>query len=217
MDTEDEVSALEVDILKEIINIGLAKVADSFAMMAKEPVMLHVPKIEILNLEALNNALPENESTDYVIESDIKGDLNAKSLLIFKQAQATKLSTLCLGPEKDFKGNYNAMKQSLLLETSNILTGALITQFANIFHMNLVGMPPVAVPYRLRRTFADLIVGNLVLNKPIVLTVKTHFLNTGKEVELPMIVVLDISSMYKIISIIRESNKLDTNWLAHHN
>ena len=214
MKTEIEITGLEEDILKEIINIGLAKVADSFAIMAKQPVMLHIPRIEMVSIEALDKVLPENEAEDAIIESDIDGDIHAKSFLIFKPEQSAKISDSCIGSKESFAGNYNAMQKSLLLEISNILTGALITQFANIFHMDLVGMPPVSVPFRLRKTFAELI-ANLIISKPIVLTVKTNFLNMGQEVDLPMILVFDVNSMLKILSIIRKQNIEDANWLAH--
>lgn len=216
MNIDTEISDLEEDILKEIINIGLAKVADSFAVMAKQPVMLNVPRIETVHTGDLNSVLPVSEENDAIIESNITGDLLAKALLIFSHAQVDKLAYHCIGPEAGFKGNYNAMKKSLVTETSNILTGALVTQFANIFGMKLVGMPPVAVPYRLREVFASHI-GDLLLHNPIVITVKTHFLNSGKEVELPMVLIFDINSVKKIFTIIRDRNKADTNWLAHDN
>ncbi len=216
MKVEVEITGIEEDILKEIINIGFAKVADSFAIMAKQQVLIQVPKVEMVPIAELDAVLPENKWEDSVVQSDIQGDMKAKNFLIFKQRQAMKLSDICIGCENDFAGNYNAMRKSLLLETSNILTGALLTQFANIFNMSLCGTPPVAVPYTLRKTFADLI-QNLITFKPIVLTVKTQFLNIGEEIELPMVLVLDINSMFKILSAIRKRNQTDLNWLAHNN
>lgn len=216
MKVEVEITGIEEDILKEIINIGFAKVADSFAIMAKQPVMIQVPRVEMISVDELDSVLPENDYEDSVVQSDIAGDMTAKNFLIFKQKQISKFSDICIGCEDKFEGNYNAMRKSLLLETSNILTGALLTQFANIFNMSLCGTPPVAVPYSLRKTFAELI-QNLITFKPIVLTVKTQFLNVGEEIELPMVLVFDINSMFKIINAIRKRNASDLNWMAHRN
>jgi chemotaxis protein CheC len=214
MSNELQMSEYEADILKEIINIGMAKVADSFAVLAQQPVLLQVPSIDIVPVEELDQVLPQNEREDMVVQSDIQGDMNAKDFLIFKQVQTDKLSDICIGRELGYQGNYNAMRRSLLLETSNILTGSLLTQFGNIFRQRIYGTPPVMVPYQLRKTFAELI-SNLILFKPFVFTIKTEFLNVRQVVELPMVIVFDANSIGKILSIIRQRSMADANWLAH--
>jgi chemotaxis protein CheC len=39
---------LERDIIREILNIGLARAADSFAVIAQERVMLEVPNLDLV-------------------------------------------------------------------------------------------------------------------------------------------------------------------------
>lgn len=214
MENQLQISDYEADILKEIINIGMAKVADSFSVLAQQPVLLQVPSIDIVSAAELDHILPQNEKEDMVVQSDIEGDINAKDYLIFKQHQTNKLSDICIGPEMGFQGNYSAMRRSLLLETSNILTGSLLTQFGNIFGLRIYGTPPVMVPYQLRKTFTELI-RNLILFKPFVFTIKTEFLNIRQVVELPMLIVFDANSINRVLDIIRIRSSADRNWLAH--
>ena len=215
MKIEVDISELEEDTLKELISIALAKVADSFSILSKQPVLLHVPNIQVVTMEELDNILPESSREDSVVESDISGDINAKDFLIFKKDAATRYTEICIGPEAGFKGNYMAMQRSLFMETSNILTGSLLTVWAEVFQMDLCGMPPKLVPYRLRKTFGEL-VANLALFKPFVIAIKTEFLNIGVTIQLPMVVVFDVNSILKIVTIIRKRAKMDPRWLAHY-
>jgi chemotaxis protein CheC len=207
------ISDIEKDILKEIVNIGLAKAADSFATIARDKVFLSVPDVQIINPSDMTSFMAEGERSDAVIQSDIKGDLNGKTFILFPDKQSTYLADICIGTATDFKGNYPAMKRSLLLEISNMLTGSIVTQLANIFKVHIYGSAPVAVPFGVRKSFGDLI-SDFPVFKPFILTVNTQFINSGRLVELPLIIVFDMDAVVKILDIIREQTKANKYWLS---
>ncbi|RYG19718.1 MAG: hypothetical protein EOO07_06310 [Chitinophagaceae bacterium] len=205
MNSMSEVSDVDLDITREIINIGLAKVADSLAIIAKETVLVNVPDVRILNPNDLDKVLPASNPQDIVIQSDIDGDLSGQTFLIFSKTQTENIANICIGSKDNFKGNYSALEKSLLLEISNILTGALVTQLANILNFKLHGLPPQFVPYRERSTFLELI-KNLHLSKPFILTVKTEFKNTGSIAEMPLLVVFDADTFDKVLTTLRDKH-----------
>jgi chemotaxis protein CheC len=207
-----EITDLERDFIREIVNIGLAKAADSFAVIARDKVMVNVPSVEILDPKEVESVLPENSRTDTVVQSDVKGEVNGKTFILFDENEAARLAEICIGREEDYKGNYSAMKRSLLLETSNILTGAIITQLANILKLHIYGSAPVVVPFALRRSFHDLI-SDFPVFKPFILTINTRFVNAGQHVELPLVIIFDMDTIEKILVIIRQRSKVGTNWL----
>lgn len=207
-----EITDLERDFIREIVNIGLAKAADSFAVIARDTVLVNVPDVKIMDPRSMESLLPENDRTDTVVQSDIKGEVNGKTFILFDEHEASRLAEICIGKEEDYKGNYAAMKRSLLLETSNILTGAIITQLANILKLHIYGSAPVVVPYALRKSFQDLI-SDFPIFKPFILTINTRFVNAGKLVELPLLIVFDMDTIEKILSIIRQRNQSGMNWL----
>jgi chemotaxis protein CheC len=200
---EIKVTHDEEDILKEVINIALAKVADSFSVIARQTVLLNVPSIRIADEHEVNSLLPHSERQDFVIQSEIEGELHGKTFIIFEEQNANNLAEVCLGKEDGFRGNYLALKKSLMLEVSNILTGSLATQLANIFDLYIHGLPPVFVPYAMRHSFKSL-VSDLVVFKPVILTVKTEFINSKNVVEMPMVALFDVMSMQKIRQVIRQ-------------
>lgn len=209
MENMTDVSEVELDITREIINIGLAKVADSLATIAKETVLVDVPDVRLLNPDDLDKVLPASNPQDIVIQSDVEDDISGETFLIFTQKQIENISEVCIGCKDNFSGNYGAMEKSLLLEISNILTGALITQLADILHFKLHGLPPQFVPFRDRVTFLELI-KNLHSCRPFVFTVKTEFKNTGNIAEMPLLVVFDAETFDKVINAIRHKDDHST-------
>jgi chemotaxis protein CheC len=208
-----EISELERDFIREIINIGLAKAADSFAVIARDTVHVNVPSVEIMDPRDVTSVLPTNERTDTVVLSDVKGDVNGKTFILFDEKEASRLAEICVGKEEDYKGNYSAMRRSLLLEVSNILTGAIITQLANILKLHIYGSAPIVVPFALRKSFQDLI-ADFPIFKPFVLTVNTRFVNAGKMVELPLVIIFDMDTIEKVLGIIRaRSTGGIKNWI----
>ena len=63
---ELQVSELEKDIIKEILNIGLARAADSFAVIAKDIVLLKVPDLLLTDPKDVINQVVKYEATHVI-------------------------------------------------------------------------------------------------------------------------------------------------------
>lgn len=200
--TEPHVTELERDIIKEILNIGLARAADSFAAIAKDKVLLKVPDIQLVDVKKLIDLVNKYEDTHFIIQSDIKGDFNGATLMLFSNDHITRLSEVCLSMLDVQKGQVNAMQESLLLEISNIITGALVTQLANILKANIYGSPPKAPKSHIADSLKDILVQH-PLFQPLVFTVITRFTHNTKSVELPLLLFFDTSTFLKMLEIIR--------------
>lgn len=200
--TEPHITDLERDIIKEILNIGLARAADSFAAIAKDKVLLKVPDIQLIEVKELLDLVAKYESTHFIIQSDIKGDFNGATLMLFSNEHITRLSQVCLNMIEVQKGEVSAMQESLLLEISNIITGAMVTQLANILKSNIYGSPPKAPKSHIADSLKDILVQH-PLFQPLVFTVITKFTHNFKSVELPLLLFFDTGTFLKILEIIR--------------
>lgn len=199
---EPHVTELEKDIIKEILNIGLARAADSFAVIAKDRVLLKVPDIQLIEVKDLVQLVTTYEDTHIIIQSDIKGDFNGATLMLFSEDHINMLSEVCLNMLEVQQGVMNVMQESLLLEISNIITGALVTQLANILKANIYGSPPKAPKSHIADSMKDILVQH-PLFQPLVFTVITQFSHNLKKVELPLLLFFDTNTLLKILDIIR--------------
>ena len=200
-----ELTELEKDIIKELVNIGLARAADSFAIISKERVLLTVPELSLIDAPQVLDLINTYKGTHAFIQSDIKGDFNGATLMLFSEAHVTRLTEVCLGGKKNLGPNPAAMTESLLLEISNIITGALVTQLANILKANIYGSPPKVPHDDLAQSLNDLFQQH-PLFQPVVVTVLTQFTDSSRQVDLPLFLFFDADTIIKILTIIRNTS-----------
>lgn len=192
---------LERDIIREILNIGLARAADSFAIIAKERVLLEVPNIDLLMSDDIRHLVREYQSRHVAIQSDIRGDFNGTTLMFFSGQHVQRLSRVCLRMQTDESLEVNELQESLLLEISNIITGALVTQLANILKANIYGAPPTAPRGDIADTMQALMPEQQL--QPLIFSVITQFSDKDNMVELPLVLFFDRLTFLKILEIIR--------------
>ena len=203
---------LERDIIREILNIGLARAADSFAIVAKDRVLLEVPNIDLLMSEDILQRVREYQSRHVAIQSDIRGDFNGTTLMFFSGQHVQRLSRVCLRMQTDESLDVNELQESLLLEISNIITGALVTQLANILKANIYGAPPTAPQGDIADTLHSLIPEQQL--QPLIFTVITQFSDKDNMVELPLMLFFDRATFIKILDIIRSYDFLGSQMSA---
>ena len=203
---------LERDIIREILNIGLARAADSFAIIAKERVLLEVPNIDLLMSDDILQKVRDYQSKHVAIQSDIRGDFNGTTLMFFSGQHVQRLSRVCLRMQTSETLEVNELQESLLLEISNIITGALVTQLANILKANIYGAPPTAPHGDIADTLQSLIPEQQL--QPLIFTVITQFSDKDNMVELPLMLFFDRVTFIKILEIIRSYDFLGSQMSA---
>ena len=192
---------LERDIIREILNIGLARAADSFAVVAKERVLLEVPSLDLLMGEDIVSKVTEYQKNHVAIQSDIRGDFNGTTLMFFSGQHVQRLSRVCLRLTVGESTNVDELQESLLLEISNIITGALVTQLANILKAKIYGAPPKKPDPNAPISLDGLLVGQQL--QPLIFSVVTQFMDKDNAVELPLMLFFDHHTFEKILHIIR--------------
>lgn len=139
-----EFNELELDIAKEILNIGLSKSADSLSFFTKDKVLintfdLYSSEAENLKILAANFGIEDT----YVLSTELKGELTGECFLIFRTNEVEELlkatlpqSVLAVPQQK------KEMGEAILLELDNIVAASVITQFANILQCSSYGNVP---------------------------------------------------------------------------
>ena len=203
---------LERDIIREILNIGLARAADSFAVIAQERVLLEVPNIDLLMSDDILHRVRDYQTRHVPIQSDIRGDFNGTTLMFFSGQHVQRLSRVCLRMQTTETLELNELQESLLLEISNIITGALVTQLANILKANIYGAPPVAPKGDIAENLQSLLPDQQL--QPLIFSVITQFSDRDNTVELPLMLFFDRVTFGKILEIIRSYDFLGSQMSA---
>lgn len=193
---------LERDVVREILNIGLARAADSFAVIAQEKVLLEVPSLDLMPGNGILEMVRDIQQTNVAIQSDIRGEFNGTTLMFFSGQHIQRLSRVCLRMTAPASTDIDEMQESLLLEISNIITGALVTQLANILKAKIYGAPPIAPQGDIADSLHNLLDVQPQV-QPLIFSVITQFSDKENSVELPLMLFFDRPTFEKILDIIR--------------
>ncbi len=134
---------IEKDVAKEVINIGLAKSADSLSFFTKQKVLIKSINLEVKSLSELDVSEFKKRESMNVLTTVINGDMGGFCYLIFSDKDVNNLMENCLPPQilADAEKR-QAMTEGMLLEIDNILSASVITQFSNLLNLSMYGGVP---------------------------------------------------------------------------
>jgi len=133
---------IELKKAKEIIRSGLSKAAKSFGAFLKTEIRLDLGDDFTISENVLKINMDTKSDDIYLLTSELLGELKGASYLIFSKNEVKSIMT-SIYPNKNFaEEKYNKKSKSLILETDNIITAGLISQFANVFDYRTYGGVP---------------------------------------------------------------------------
>lgn len=139
---KDDYTSLQVDTLKELVNIGGGNAATSISQLIDKPVDMEVPTIEILNYnEVYNQIMAEDEVINAVIMK-MMGDAEGVFLYIIPEEAADMLIDMML-PEGTALDE--ELKDSTIKELVNILVSSFLNSISKMLEINLVSSIPIAI------------------------------------------------------------------------
>ncbi|OGR04915.1 MAG: hypothetical protein A2511_02110 [Deltaproteobacteria bacterium RIFOXYD12_FULL_50_9] len=169
-------SATEIDILQEVMNISFGKASADLADIINIKVLLSVPKVEMLNAGHLPARIAEETSGEqgiYIIEQNYWGKFQGTALLIFPTSFSQNLLELFEENEEASIGmDPGLLERETLLEIGNILIGACIGKISELLKDIISYSPPKIM---LSRASNPEIFRNLSENNEPAIFMKTLF------------------------------------------
>ena len=168
-------SEMEVDALKEMMNIGFGRAAGELSDILNLHVLLTVPEINIFKPDELSGYINKStkvEDNYSVIRQFFIGKFKGFSLLALPLEQARAFFA-CFCDDDDFDADIDSevLEQETLLEIGNIIAGACVGEIATILKDRVKFAPPEAFMH----TSAEIIKPALVNENQLVLSFKTRF------------------------------------------
>jgi chemotaxis protein CheC len=138
-------SELERDAIAELANVAMGRAATSLRKMVRSEIMLSVPKVEILDVQAAAENLARPKSVYFVaVRQDISGAISGRALLIFPETSSLELVHEVLG--RQLPAQYIIdMEEDALAETGNIIINSWVGTIANLLGQHLDVSLPVVV------------------------------------------------------------------------
>lgn len=131
-----------LDVLREIGNIGAGNAVTSLAAMLGREIDMSVPVAQIVDFNEISNLLNGPETFVAGVLVDMVGDLNGYILLVLEITNAYELVSMVLGddrtpPENISTADFGEMEMSALTEISNILIGSYLSSLCTLTNLSI--------------------------------------------------------------------------------
>ncbi|BCJ95221.1 chemotaxis protein CheC [Anaerocolumna cellulosilytica] len=138
----DNIDSMQVDVLKEIGNIGAGNATTALSTMVNGKVDMNVPKVALLEFKDLPDTVGGAENIVVGILITLEGEINGMMMFMMEQKSAYRLVNILLGkpPEDE---SFTEMELSALKEIGNIIAGAYLSSLSTLTGIRI----DASVPY----------------------------------------------------------------------
>jgi len=184
---------LQLDILQELINIGVGRAAGMLNQMVKTHIQLQVPVLRVLTPVQLTELYATRSNSVFsAVQLKFSGEFAGVSALIFPPESASKLVSVVLGMEAIPEDAH--MRSGTLQEVGNIVLNGVMGSIANILKEPLRFSPPDYI----EADIAD-IVGR---GNGMILVARTQFSMKDHLIEGEVIIIFSLSSFDSLLTAI---------------
>ncbi|KRM88622.1 chemotaxis protein CheC [Liquorilactobacillus vini] len=130
---------LQIDGLREIINIGGGNAATSISKMVSQKIDMKVPEVKILTYSELYQKILADDVEVYAVISRIIGKYAGAILFIVTNEAVDQLSSLILGNADQQE---QQVKLSAISELSNIVSNSFLNAIGKVINAQLISSLP---------------------------------------------------------------------------
>lgn len=144
---DDGLSFEQIDIFREIGNIGAGNAATSLARILNKQITMSVPEVQVVPFNDIVNILDGPESLVVGLLVDMSGDLSGYVLLILELGDAFEMADIALGNQnkrtvKPSIENMTELESSAITEMANILVGSYLSAICTLTGLNIIPSVP---------------------------------------------------------------------------
>ncbi len=187
-----------VDVLKELINIGVGRAASALNEMVKCHVSLEVPSVKVLSpLQFKKETEDLGDKKLAAVRIGFEGPFSGTAALVIPPDSASKLVNVLTG-ETAGTPDLDSAKAETLSEVGNIVINGVIGSLGNILNQRI----SYSLPTYVENTVKNIFISEKIGNDTIFLLVRTHFLIQKLQIEGNIILLFTVGSFDVLLSAI---------------
>jgi chemotaxis protein CheC len=138
MDVFKQLQEFQLDVLKEVGNIGAGHAATALSTLLNKPVDMQVPNVKLLPFEEISASIGGAEQIVLAVFLRVDGEAPGNMFFILTLDSAKKLLKNLVGLETVSEdGEFTELELSALNEIGNILAGSYLTSLADFTNLHL--------------------------------------------------------------------------------
>jgi chemotaxis protein CheC len=192
-----DLADFQMDVLKEVGNIGAGHAATALSKLLDKPIDMLVPNVLMLPFEEICESVGGAETVVLAIFLRVEGDAPGNMFFILNLESANNMLRHLIGFDENAEEPYTEMELSALNEIGNILAGSYLSSLADFTHLH---MSPTVPSLSIDMAGAILSYGLLQFGQmgDQALLIDTKFLEGKNEVQGHFFLIPDPDSFAKI-------------------
>ncbi|MHB9155636.1 MAG: chemotaxis protein CheC [Endomicrobiales bacterium] len=171
---------LQMDAITEICGIASATAASALSSILDKKIMMRVPEIRILPIEAVTGVMGKTDSLVAGVYSRLIGDFNGGLLLTFPRDEVILLAEELIGAH-DKTHSLSGLDASAICEVGNIISASFVSAISTIMKRTiLISVPRLA--FDMLGAIVDFILIELAENAEQALVMKIEFEDVPKTI-----------------------------------
>lgn len=128
----DNLNELQLDVMREIGNIGAGNACTALSVLLGTTIDMSVPRVQLLGYESTAEHLGGEDNMVIGLKIDINGDLDGMMIHVVEKRFAERIINTFYAKTIDSISNLDEMDSSVLNEMANITSGAYANSIASL-------------------------------------------------------------------------------------
>ena len=141
----DNITSMELDVLREIGNIGAGNATTALAQMLQRKIDMSVPTAELLEFKNLGETIGGEETVMAGVYMTVNGDITGSMMFLLKKESARRLVNQLLfrsNEDIDPDAGFDEMEMSAMKEIGNIMTGSYLNSMSDLTRLKIYPSVP---------------------------------------------------------------------------
>ncbi len=170
---------LQIDLIKELANIGGGNAATSLSQLIDKPTNMSVPTIEIMEYnQVYERIMPEEELVDAVLMKML-GDAGGLFLFVNTKKCSDKIVNMMVGEDLEIT---DELRSSGVKELVNILVSSYLVAVGKTVNVNLISSVPIYTQDMFGAVLSSVYIESGQYDENIMI-IKNEFLYQGDKIE----------------------------------
>lgn len=128
---------MDIDMLKEVANIGTGNAATSLSNLINQKIKMGVPSVKMPEFKHLADYIGGADAIIAAILVNVSGDVDGIMMYLMQESSACALSNKFFGSNKKNFSEFTEMDYSMLTEIGNILTSSYLTSLTQLMNYTI--------------------------------------------------------------------------------
>ena len=195
----DKLNELQLDVMREIGNIGAGNACTALSVLLGTTIDMSVPRVQLLGYESTTEHLGGGDNMVIGLKIEINGDLDGMMVHVVERRFAQRIINTFYAKEIDNIENLDEMDSSVLNEMANITSGAYANSIATLTGLFVNIGTPAQVPGKVS-DIMNLPLTAFVKPGDHVLVVDEEFTIDDEHISSNMILALESDSLAKLFA-----------------